>query len=141
MAKFGENILWHDRKRPFLGLPWSFTVYSLDEERFYIKKGLLNIKQDEVRLYRIMDISLSMTLGQRIFGVGTIKCCSADRSLGDFEIRSVKRPREVMELISDLVEEQREKKRISGREYLHDNGMHDNMYDDDNDDNDELYHG
>ncbi|MCR4892573.1 MAG: PH domain-containing protein [Lachnospiraceae bacterium] len=133
MGKMAEKYLWRDRKRTFLGLPWSFTVYAVDEERFYIKRGFLNIKQDEVRLYRIMDLSLSMNLGQRIFRVGTIKCSSADKSMGDFEIKSVKKPREVMELISELVEKQRDRKRISGREFLHDGGMHDGNYGDDDD--------
>lgn len=46
------------------------------------------IREDEVRLYRIIDISLNRTLGQRMFGLGTIKCCSADKTLGDFEIKT-----------------------------------------------------
>ena len=51
------EIVWKDRKRPFLGLPWSFTVYKLDEEKLYVKTGVLNLTEDEVRLYRIKDIT------------------------------------------------------------------------------------
>ena len=121
--------LWQDRKRTFLGLPWSFTRYSFDEDRFYIKKGFFTIKIDQVRLYRIMDLSLVQTLGQRIFGVGTIKVCSGDKSMKDFEILSIKNPEDVMVQLSELVEKERERKRVSSREFLQDGEDHDDHYD------------
>lgn len=122
------DYVWKDRKRTFLGLPLSFTAYSLNEERLFIKSGFLNIKEDEVRLYRITDLSLTRTLLQRMFGVGTISCCSADKTLGNFVIKSVKNPRDVKEKLSELVEKQRDKKRVTSREFL----------DDSNDDDEEL---
>ena len=64
------EYLWRDRKRR-LGLPLSFTKYSLSEDRLFCETGLFNLKQDEVLLYRVRDLQLNMTLGQRIFGVGT----------------------------------------------------------------------
>jgi len=115
------ELVWKDRKRTLFGLPLSFTKYELDEERLFIKTGFLTQKEDEVRLYRIMDIGLTRTLGQRIFGVGTIHCSSADKTLGDFDIISVKNPGEVKETLSRLVEEQRDKKRVTNREYMTDN--------------------
>ena len=98
------NIVWKDRKRTLFGLPWSFTKYSLSDDRLFISTGFLSTKEDEVRLYRIMDISLKRTLGQRIFGLGTIKCCSADKTLGDFEIKNIKKSKDVKELLSEMVE-------------------------------------
>lgn len=114
------EILWKDRKRTIFGLPLSFTKYSLDEERLFIESGFLNSKEDEVRLYRITDISLTRTLGQKLFGIGSIKCCSADKTLGDFIIKNIKNPKEVKEQISELVEKQRDAKRVSSREFLGD---------------------
>lgn len=114
------DLIWKDRKRTLFGLPWSFTKYELEEERLFIKTGFFTQKEDEVRLYRIMDIGLTRTLGQRIFGVGTIHCSSADKTMGDFDIKSVKNPGEVKEKISQLVEVQREKKRVTNREYMFD---------------------
>ena len=134
-----KNILWKDRKRTFLGLPWSFTVYELDEERFMIKTGFFTKKEDEVRLYRIMDVSLKRTLGQRIFGLGTITCVSADRSLGNFEIKNIKNSRDVKEMLSDNVEIQRDKKRVTNREFMsgHDHDFDDHDFDHDHDDYDD----
>lgn len=113
-----SKLIWCDRKRTFLGLPWSFTVYSLTEERFLCKTGLLNTHENEVRLYRILDMELSQTLFQKMFGVGTIKVDSSDKTSRNFEIKNIKQPREVKELLSNLVEKERESKRISGREFL-----------------------
>lgn len=111
---------WQDRKRTFLGLPWSFTKYSLTKERLFIETGFFNKKEDEVRLYRIMDVSLTRSFGQRLVGVGTIHCCSGDKTLGDFDIVSVKKPREVKEMLSQCIEAQRDAKRVTSREFMDD---------------------
>ncbi len=119
------NYLWTDRKRTIFGLPLSFTVYKLTEEKLLIESGFLTKKEEEVRLYRIMDLTLKRTLGQRIFGLGTIHCCTADKSTPEFEILKIKDSQNVKELLSDLVEKQREAKRVVGREFMDDDGDHD----------------
>ncbi len=112
------EIIWKDRKRIFFGLPWSFTKYSLSEDRLFISTGFFSVKEDEVRLYRIMDISLERKLWQRMCGLGTIKCCSADKTMGDFEIRNIKKSREVKEMLSNMVEDERTKRKVSSREFM-----------------------
>ncbi len=112
------NIIWRARKRIWCGLPWTFTIYSLSEDRLFIKSGMLNIREDEVRLYRIRDIGLTASFLQRIFGMASIQICSTDSSLGDFELKNIKNARAVMGKISDLVEEERQRKRVSTREIL-----------------------
>ena len=111
------NILWHDRKRYF-GLPISFTKYSMSEDRLFVETGLLNLSQDEVRLYRILDLQLKRSLGRRIFGVGSIIVSSSDKSLGTFEIKNIKNSANVKEMLSVQVEQQREAKRVYTRENM-----------------------
>ena len=111
------NILWHDRKRHF-GLPLSFTKYSMSEDRLFVETGFFNLVQNEVRLYRILDLQLKRSLGQRLFGVGSIFVSSSDKNLGTFEIRNVKNSANVKEMLSVQVEQQREAKRVVGREYM-----------------------
>ena len=65
-----------------------------------------------------MDLSLSQTLSQKIFGIGTIQVSSADKSMRDFEIKNIKKPRDVKEQLSKLVEENRDKKRVTNREFM-----------------------
>ena len=112
------NLLWTDKKRPFLGLPWSFTRYTITPEKLLIHTGFLPKKEEELRLYRSLDVTLRQSLGQRIFGLGTIHCCSADHSTPEFDIRSVKHSRKVRDLLSDQVEQERERKRISARDFM-----------------------
>ena len=112
------ELVWKDRKRTFLGLPLSFTVYSLDGERLFIKTGVLSVNEDEVRLYRIKDISLRRSFSQRLLGLGTIHCCSSDATLKEFDIRNIKKPREVRELLSQMIEAERQKKRVRSLESL-----------------------
>ncbi len=114
------ELKWKQRKRIWCGLPWTFTVYSMSEDRLFIDRGLLTKQQDEIRLYRILDVSLRRTLGQRIFGMGTIHICSSDKSMKDFDIINIKNSREIKEMISENVEAQREKKRVYSREYMTD---------------------
>ncbi|MBO6127976.1 MAG: PH domain-containing protein [Pseudobutyrivibrio sp.] len=113
------DILWHDRKR-YLGLPISFTKYSMSEDRLFVETGLFNLTQNEVRLYRILDLQLKRSFGQRIFGVGSIIVSSSDKSLGTFEIKNVKNSANVKEMLSVQVEQQRESKRVYSRENMND---------------------
>ena len=112
------SVLWKDRKRTFLGLPLSFTRYELDEKCLYIKTGAFTVVEDEIRLYRIIDVTLRCTFGQRLLGLGTIVCHSSDESMKSFEIKSIKKPKDTKKLLSDLVEEQRIKNRVYNREAL-----------------------
>lgn len=118
--------LWYDRKRPIFGLPLSYERYSYTDERLFVSKGLFSTKEDEIRLYRVLDISLERTLFQKMFNVGSIIISSSDKSLGNFVLVSVKNPKVVKEKLSELVEQNREKKRVTSREYMVDNDNEDN---------------
>lgn len=114
------GVVWQDRKRIAFGLPWTFTKYILTKEKLLIQTGILNTKEEEVRLYRIMDMTLRRSLFQRLFGLGTIHCCSADKSTPEFDIKWVPRSAKVKETLSDLVEAERMAKRVSSREFMTD---------------------
>ena len=119
------EYIWKDRKRIIFGLPWSFTVYKLTKDRLLIETGFLSKKEEEVRLYRIMDLTLRRPLNQRLWGLGTIHCCTADRSTPEFDICRIKTPVEVRTMLSDMVEAQRDEKRVSAREFMDDDQLDD----------------
>lgn len=110
-----DEILWHDRKR-ILGLPISFTVYEVDDSRFTERRGLFSTTTDEMLLYRILDLKMKQTLGQKLFGVGTIFLYTADQSAHTTEIKNIKHPDKVRKFLSHIVEQQRNAKGITGRE-------------------------
>ena len=128
-----KEIVWTDRKRIVFGLPWTFTKYILTKEKLLVETGILNKNQEEIRLYRIMDMTLKRSLWQRLFGLGTIHCCTADKSSPELDIQWIPDSENVKELLSDLVEAERMEKRVSSREFFSDS-------DGDLDDDGELDH-
>lgn len=118
MAKTAVSYKWSDRKRIIFGLPWTFTKYAATEEKLIIRTGILNTNEEEIRLYRIMDFTLKRTLFQRLWGIGTIHVNSADKSASEFDIESIKNPEMVKNMLSDMVEEERARKRVAGREFM-----------------------
>jgi hypothetical protein len=113
-----KEILWKDKKRPFFGLPLSFTKYTLWTDKIVIDKGFFVRKQNEVRLYRIVDFSVRQNILQRIFGVGDIVVSSSDNTEADFVIDEVKKPYDVKDMISDRVEKERVKNKVIAGEFL-----------------------
>ena len=123
-----KDIIWKDRKRTIFGLPLSFTVYTLTGEKILIDTGFLSQKQDEIMLFRITDITLTRTLGQRLFGLGTVHCCSADKTSPEFDLKNITNSSEVKELLSSEVFRERKENRVSSREILYDDDGHDDNY-------------
>ena len=111
MAITKDKLIWTDRKRYF-GLPLSFTKYAISEDRLFQSTGLLNLKFEEVLLYRIRDLALSCSFGQRIFGVGSITVTSSDKSHPVLVIHNVKEPAAVKELIHQQVEDMKIRRRV-----------------------------
>ena len=126
--------LWKDRKR-YLGLPLSFTRYALSEDRLFLSVGFLNIKDDEILLYRVRDIDCNRTLWQRLFGVGTVTVVSSDKTMPTLVLQNVKDPVFVKELIHKQVEEMKIQRRVRFGEIMTDadgDGDLDDMDDMDN---------
>ena len=128
MSNTGMSYLWQDRKR-YLGMPISFTRYSLSEDRLFMSVGLLSIKDDELLLYRVRDIDTRRTLWQRIFGVGTITVASSDKSTPVLELKNIKDPVAVKELLHKQVEEMKIRRRVRVGEIMT-TGMDDDNTDD-----------
>ena len=126
------NLIWSDRKR-YLGMPLSFTRYAISEDRIFVSIGFFSVKDEEVLLYRVRDISVSRTLWQRIFGVGTITISSSDKSTPTVVLKNIKAPLDVKELLHENVEEVKIKRRVRLGELMTDSAI------DDDPDDIELY--
>lgn len=110
-----EETLWRDRKR-IMGMPLSFTVYEIDNDRLTLRKGLFRTETNEMLLYRILDVKLVRSFSQKLFGVGTITLFSADQTHRSLEIKNIKKPDAVRKFISKIVERERAAKGLTGRE-------------------------
>lgn len=114
-----NNTVWKDRKH-FMWFPISFTKYEIKNERLYQETGLFDTHYDELLLYRITDLCLKRSLAQKIFGTGTIILSTKADSDKEVLLKNIKNPKKVKDLISRLVEEARDRKKIVGKEFFDD---------------------
>ena len=112
-----KQRIWTDRKR-ILGLPIGLTKYSLDNDRLYIRRGFLNLTDDEIQLFRIQDFRVEYRLVDRIFGVGDIVIKSTDITTPTVKLENVKYPSEVKELLYEKTMEARKRHRVVNRELM-----------------------
>src|SRR5512133_1758684 len=99
-----EQILWKDRKR-ILGMPISFTRYAIDENSLISRIGLFRTTTNDILLYRILDIKMQQSLGQKMFGVGTLVLYTADQSDSQFKMVNIKKPEKVRRFLNTIVEQ------------------------------------
>ena len=109
--------LWKDRKH-YLWFPFSFTKYRVQNDRLYKEVGLFTTVSDEILLYRIIDMSVVRTFAQKIFGTGTIKVFTRMNSEKIVLLENIKHPKEVKEFLSRIVEADRVKRNVVGKEFF-----------------------
>lgn len=114
---YGDDLIWSGKKC-ICGLPISFTRYILTSTVLYTRVGFLNVKEDEIELYKIVDKVMLFPLGQRIVGCGSIKLTSKDSDTPEKLLKAVKKPREVKKVLDDAVKVQRDKYMIRGRDMM-----------------------
>ena len=118
MSKKDFDYVWTDKKRTIFGLPLSFTRYFLTETKFITRVGLFNLVEDELDLYTVKDKKLVLSLGNRIFKCGTIIMYVVDTDTPVKEIKSIKAPRKVLELLDKHINIQRDRYRTRGRDMI-----------------------
>ena len=106
MAEFKERKRW-----VFLGLPFTFTVYTIKEDMITINEGFLNRKENDCYMYKVQDVELVRSLGERIFGIGTVKCYTGDTTDKELVITHIKNAKAVKDFILEASETARLKRR------------------------------
>lgn len=111
-----EEELWKDRKH-HMWFPISFTKYSVTKSALSVQQGFFKTSYDETLLYRIVDIRLSRTFGQKIFGTGTVELFTRVDTQGVIQLKNIKHCKDVFRLLSNLVEQVRNEKNVVGKEF------------------------
>ena len=101
-----------ERKRwLFLGLPFTFTKYTIKEDIITIDTGLLKTVENDCYMYKVQDVQHSATLAEKIFGLGTVTCYTGDTTHPQLVLVHIKNSKAVKEFILQKSEEARLKRR------------------------------
>ncbi|MDD2392917.1 MAG: PH domain-containing protein [Eubacteriales bacterium] len=103
-----ETIAIKERKRwLFFGLPFTFTTYRLGSKALTLRKGFFTTTEDDIQLFRVLDVSVKRSLMQKIVGIGTLNVMSTDKTHPNLEIKNIKRCRDFKEAVDERVEKER----------------------------------
>ena len=110
---------YKEKKRSmFLGLPWTFTTYTVTDEFISIDSGLLNKVENDCYMYKVIDVRLETTLMERILGIGTIHCFTGDVTDPDLKLQHIKNAKEIKDFILKQSEQERLKRKTLNMQHL-----------------------
>lgn len=107
-----DTVMFQERKRIlFLGLPWTFTKYTITADLLTTNRGFLSTTEDDCYMYKIQDVKLTTTLLERIVGVATITCYTGDVTDSELKLIHVKHAKEIKSYLLKASEAARLKRR------------------------------
>lgn len=101
-----------ERKRwVFLGLPFTFTKYTVKDDLITIDLGFINKTEDDCYMYKVQDVRLKTSFWERVVRIGTVVCYTGDTTDKILELKHIKNARAVKDFILDASEKARMKRR------------------------------
>lgn len=112
-------MAYKEKKRwVFLGLPWTFTTYTVSEETITVNSGFLRHVENDCYLYKVVDVRLEASLPERLFGLGTVHCFSGDLTDPDLRLQHIKHAKEIKDYILKQSEEERMRRKTLNTQSL-----------------------
>lgn len=106
MVKFVEK-----KRTALFALPIYFTTYTITEEMLNVREGFFKITENDCYIYKIQDVTLTMTLIERIFKLSTITCHTGDTTSPTLILKHIKNGKAIKEFILQASDEARMKRR------------------------------
>ena len=106
MMEFVERKRWL-----FLGLPFTFTKYTVREDMITIAEGLLKTVENDCYMYKVQDVEHSASLIEKMFKLGTVTCFTGDVTHPRLVLTHIKNSKSLKEFILRQSEEERLKRR------------------------------
>ena len=101
-------MTYKEKKRSmFLGLPWTFTTYTVTDEFISIDSGLLNKVENDCYMYKVIDVRLETTL-----------CFTGDVTDPDLKLQHIKNAKEIKDFILKQSEQERLKRKTLNMQHL-----------------------
>lgn len=107
-----DAVMFTERKRwLFLGLPFTFTKYTITPSLLTVDQGLLNTEENDCYMYKIQDVKLTTSLLERIVGLSTIVCYTGDVTNPELKLVHIRHSREIKAYLLKASEAARIKRR------------------------------
>lgn len=119
-TNFNDVVLSERKRWIFFGLPFTFTKYSVNHKKIIIQSGFFTSYENEILLYRVLDVTLRRTLPQKIFGLGTVIIQSRDKTNPELEVTNIRNAKLFMDTLSELVEGDKLRRNVRHNEFVDD---------------------
>lgn len=107
-----NTVMFKERKRwLFLGLPFTFTKYTITPDALTIDAGFFKTTEDDCYMYKIQDVRHTATLMEKICKLGTVTCFTGDVTHPELKLVHIKHSKEVKNYLMKASEEARIKRR------------------------------
>lgn len=106
MIEFKERKRWL-----FLGLPFTFTKYTIKEDMITITSGLLKTVENDCYMYKVQDVQHTASLPEKLFQLGTVVCFTGDTTHPRLELQHIKNSKVIKDFILRESEQARLKRR------------------------------
>ncbi len=88
----------------------NFTTYQITKDELIIKKGFFKQRVNTTELYLLKDPDMTISLYQRIIGVGTISVVvdthsGSERAGNKIELKNIRDVEKVRKILRDAIEE------------------------------------
>lgn len=95
----------------FLGLPFTFTKYVIKEDMITVDTGVFTKVENDCYMYKVQDVEHTASIWERMVGLGTIVCYTADTTHPKLLIEHIRNSKAIKEFILKESEEARLKRR------------------------------
>lgn len=101
-----------ERKRwLFLGLPFTFTKYTIREDMITVDEGFFKTVENDCYMYKVQDVQHSASLAEKLVGLGTVTCFTGDTTHPQLILTHIKNSKAVKDFILEQSEIARLKRR------------------------------
>lgn len=106
------SIEFVEKKRwLFLGLPLTFTKYTVKEDMITVDTGILTKVENDCYMYKVQDVEHTASFWERLVGLGTVICYTGDTTHPKLFIEHIRNSKAIKEFILRESEEARLKRR------------------------------
>ncbi len=106
------DIKFVERKRwLFLGLPFTFTKFIIQDDVITINQGFLNKVENDCYMYKVQDVEHKASFLERLCGLGTITCFTGDTTHPKLIMPHIKHSKTIKNYILEASEAARMRRR------------------------------